>query len=159
MDYNKSQNVRIILAFTAAYQIFRALFVHHIHCNLGARDTEKVKDEIYRRLIADICLNLLEPLKNKYMHVQSFDNSGNYQSIIDAFIFNVSSLTGYQLGFDRAHEIVIRVETAAIEDICEFIPYIDDSSQSVEGYQHLAHNSILINIKLHNGSTTDNQFR
>lgn len=150
MVQSNVQAANIIIEFTHAYQLFRQLFSQASGYIFNRAEINNSVDEIYRRLNSDICSNLLEPLKNKNLSLQSFDTSTYYQSVVDSFIFNVSSLVGFQICLDKAFEIVNRVETATIEDICEFIPFIDDSKLSIKEYRLLPHNSALVNIVMYN---------
>lgn len=159
MVYSNNSTYSIIIALNNTYQRFRYLFIGMTGYRLNNRENNEAITEVYKRLSENICKNLLEPLKNKYLTVQSFDNSHQYQYMIDALIFDTSSLTGFLLSYEQAHEIVNRVEISAIEDICEFLPDIDDSKVTVNGFVSLPHNSIMINISLHYETTCHNQFR
>lgn len=139
MDYVNFNIINIIIAFNRGFHLFRFML--------------PIKDEnhyrLCNRLIENISKNLLQPLKDKNITEHSFDSSSNYTALVDSLIYDSDSLCGIKLNFEQAYEIINRVETAMIEDLCEFIPNIDDSKLTIKNYNYLGNNAVLISIQFH----------
>jgi hypothetical protein len=164
MAYSNQPVRKIIIELIRSQQMFRYLFSQISNYRYLNRDHTESINEVYRRTSENISRNLLEPLKNKQVYHFSFDsidfNHGVvYQAMVDQLIFDMGSLMGIHLSHDQAYEFVNRIELSMIDDICEFIPNIDELTMTVYGFACIGNNGVVIDILFHNENFTNNQFR